>query len=218
MKKSFFCLLPFLLFAIDALVSCEEVEEASEYDNWRERNEAFIDSIRRETGEIYVATEEDVQRVPEGQLFAIRDWQVSTNENAYYIYCKKIKALDDYTTARRPLSTETVSTYYYGTLINGLNFDGNFSGYGATDQGFLDKNDAEKAPTDFDSPAEFDVNGNIISGWSIVLQYMYVGERWMVYIPWQCGYGSSGSSSGSIPGYSALAFDMQLEGVVEDED
>ena len=218
MKKSFFCLLPFLLFAIGALVSCEEVEEASEYDNWRERNEEFIDSIRRETGEIYVATEEDVQRVPEGQLFAIRDWQVSTNENAYYIYCKKIKALDDYTTARRPLSTETVSAYYYGTLINGLNFDGNFSGYGATDQGFLDKNDAEKAPTDFDSPAEFDVNGNIISGWSIVLQYMYVGERWIVYIPWQCGYGSSGSSSGSIPGYSALAFDMQLEGVVEDED
>ena len=218
MKKSFFCLLPFLLLAIGALVSCEEVEEASEYDNWRERNEAFIDSIRRETGEIYVATEEDVQRVPEGQLFAIRDWMTSTNENAYYIYCKKIKALDDYTTARRPLSTETVSAYYYGTLINGLTFDGNFSGYGATDQGFLDKNDAEKAPTDFDSPAEFDVNGNIISGWSIVLQYMYVGERWIVYIPWQCGYGSSGSSSGSIPGYSALAFDMQLEGVVEDED
>ena len=218
MKKSFFCLLPFLLLAIGALVSCEEVEEASEYDNWRERNEAFIDSIRRETGEIYVATEEDVQRVPEGQLFAIRDWQVSTNENAYYIYCKKIKALDDYTTARRPLSTETVDVYYYGTLINGLRFDGNFSGYGAADQGFLDKNDAEKAPTDFDSPAEFDVNGNIISGWSIVLQYMYVGERWIVYIPWQCGYGSSGSSSGSIPGYSALAFDMQLEGVVEDED
>ena len=217
MKKSFFCLLPFLLLAIGALVSCEEVEEASEYDNWRERNEAFIDSIRRETGEIYVATEEDVQRVPEGQLFAIRDWQVSTNENAYYIYCKKIKALDDYTTARRPLSTETVSAYYYGTLINGLNFDGNFSGYWATDQGFLDKNDAEKAPTDFDSPAEFNVNGNIISGWSIVLQYMYVGERWIVYIPWQSGYGSSGSSSGSIPGYSALAFDMQLDGVVEDD-
>lgn len=218
MKKSIFCLLPFLLFVVGAMVSCEEVEEAGEYDNWRERNEAFIDSIRRETGEIYVATEEDVQRVPEGQLFAIRDWQVSTNENAYYIYCKKIKALDDYTNARRPLYTETVSAYYYGTLINGLNFDGNFSGYGATDQGFLDKNDAEKAPTDFDSPAEFDVNGNIISGWSIVLQYMYVGERWIVYIPWQSGYGSSGSSSGSIPGYSALAFDMQLEDVVEDED
>lgn len=217
MKKSFFCLLPFLLLAIGALVSCEEVEEASEYDNWRERNEAFIDSIRRETGEIYVATEEDVQRVPEGQLFAIRDWQVSTNENAYYIYCKKIKALDDYTTARRPLYTETVSAYYCGTFINGLRFDGNFYGYGSTDQGFLDKDDAGKAPTEFDSPAEFAVNG-VASGWTIVLQYMYVGERWMVYIPWQLGYGSSGSSDGNIPGYSALAFDIQLEGVVEDED
>lgn len=216
MKKSFFCLLPFLLFAIGAMVSCEEVEEASEYDNWRERNEAFIDSIRRETGEIYVASEEDVQRMEEGQLFAIRDWQVSTNENAYYIYCKKIRALDDYTNARRPLYTETVDAYYYGTLINGVRFDGNFSGYGAADQGYLDKDDAGKAPTDFDSPAEFAINGSLINGWRIVLQYMYVGERWMVYIPWQCAYGSSGSSS--IPGYSALTFDMQLEGVVEAED
>ena len=46
---------------------------------------------------------------------------------------------------------------------------------------------------------------------------MYVGERWMVYIPWQLGYGSSGSSDGNIPGYSALAFDIQLDGVVEDD-
>ena len=45
---------------------------------------------------------------------------------------------------------------------------------------------------------------------------MYVGERWMVYIPWQSAYGSS--STGSIPGYSALAFDIQLEDVVDDEE
>ena len=35
-----------LLFA-----SCEEVQEASKYDNWQARNEAFIDSIARETGD-----------------------------------------------------------------------------------------------------------------------------------------------------------------------
>ena len=216
MKKSIFCLLPFLLFVVGAMVSCEEVEEAGEYDNWRERNEAFIDSIRRETGEVYVATPDDHHQLEEGQLFAIRDFFSSTNKNDYYIYCKKIKGLDDYTHARRPLFTETASVYYYGTLINGVSFDGNFSGYGAADQGFLDKDDEEKAPTDFDSPNEFAINGSLINGWRIVLQYMYVGERWMVYIPWQSAYGSS--STGSIPGYSALAFDIRLEDVVDDED
>ncbi len=214
MKKSFFYFLPFLLLVMGGFVACEEVEEAGRYDNWQERNEAFIDSLRQETGDNYVVSEEDIQGLEEGELFAIRDVYSSTNQNSYYIYCKKIKKLDSYENARRPFFTESVSAYYYGTLINGDSFDGNFTGYAATDQGFLDKDNADKAPTDFDSPSEFSVTG-VISGWITVLQYMYVGERWMVYIPWQCGYGSSGENS--IPGYSALAFDLQLEGVVEEE-
>lgn len=215
MKKPVFYLLPFLLWAVGMLASCEEVEEASEYDNWRARNEAFIDSISTHVGNNYIGSLEDVQRVEEGEMFAIRDLWTSTNENSYYIYCKKIKKLDDYANARRPLFTESVNVYYYGTLMNGLSFDGNFVGYGATDQGFLDKNDVTKAPTDFDSPAEFSLSGGTISAWMMVLSYMHVGERWMVYIPWQCAYGSSGQ--GSIPGYSALAFDMQLENIVDED-
>ena len=35
------------------LASCEEVQEASKYDNWQSRNEAFIDSIARETGDVH---------------------------------------------------------------------------------------------------------------------------------------------------------------------
>ena len=55
MKKSLL-FLPFLLWLAGAFVSCEEVEEAGKYDNWRERNEAFADSIKWLTGENYVAT------------------------------------------------------------------------------------------------------------------------------------------------------------------
>lgn len=40
MKKSLL-FLPFLLWLAGAFVSCEEVEEAGKYDNWRERNEAL---------------------------------------------------------------------------------------------------------------------------------------------------------------------------------
>ena len=42
---------------------------------------------------------------------------------------------------------------------------------------------------------------------------MREGERWMLYVPWECGYGSSGS--GSIPGYSVLGFDLQVEKVIQ---
>ena len=55
MKKSLL-FLPFLLLLVGAFISCEEVEEAGKYDNWRERGEAFVDSIRRLTGDNYVAS------------------------------------------------------------------------------------------------------------------------------------------------------------------
>ena len=212
-KRTILSLLPLWLAVLGAavLASCEEVEEASIYDNWRTRNEAFIDSIRAEMDpRNYVATEEQLQQLDEGELFAIRDVN-STNKHDYYIFCKKIKKLDDYTNARRPLYTESVSVYYYGTLINGQNFDGNFSGYAATDQGFLDKNDLEKQPdVELDAPVLLDVDDDL-SGRSMVLQYMYIGERWIVYIPWQCGYGMN--ENGYIPGYSTLTFDIQLESI-----
>lgn len=214
MKKSFFYFLPFFLLVMGGFVACEEVEEAGKYDNWQARNEAFIDSLRLETGDNFVATMEEVQQLEEGELFAIKDVYASTNKNSQYIYCKKIKKLDSYENARRPLYTESVTAYYYGTLIAGDKFDGNFNGYSATDQGFLDKKDEAKRPTDFDSPAEFSVSG-VVTGWTTVLTYMYVGERWMIYVPWQLAYGSSGKDA--VPGYSALAFDMQLEGIVDEE-
>lgn len=193
-----------LLFA-----SCEEVQKASKYDNWQARNEAFIDSIARETGGLIIDSEEKAAAVEVGRLFAIAT-TAGTMSGDQYVYCKKITANPD---GRRPLYTESVSAYYYGTLITGDRFDGNFTGYSALDQGTL--NATDKAPTEFDAPSEFSVSG-VIAGWTAALQLMKTGERWMLYIPYQSGYGTSGS--GSILGYSALTFDLDLVEVVEDED
>lgn len=193
-----------LLFA-----SCEEVQEASKYDNWQARNEAFIDSIARETGGLIIDSEEKAAAVEVGRLFAIAT-TAGTMSGDQYVYCKKITANPD---GRRPLYTESVSAYYYGTLITGDRFDGNFTGYSALDQGTL--NATDKAPTEFDAPSEFSVSG-VISGWTAALQLMKTGERWMVYLPYQSAYGTSGS--GSIPGYSALAFDIILDDIVADEE
>ena len=191
------------------LASCEEVQEASKYDNWQARNEAFIDSIARETGGLIIDSEEKAAAVEVGRLFAIAT-TAGTMSGDQYVYCKKITANPD---GRRPLYTESVSAYYYGTLITGDRFDGNFTGYSALDQGTL--NATDKAPTEFDAPSKFSVSG-VISGWTAALQLMKTGERWMLYIPYQSGYGTSGDRN--ILGYSALTFDLDLVEVVEDED
>ena len=100
-RKTLCFLLPLaaLLFA-----SCEEVQEASKYDNWQSRNEAFIDSIARETGGLIIDSEEKAAAVEVGRLFAIAT-TAGTMSGDQYVYCKKITANPD---GRRPLLTETL--------------------------------------------------------------------------------------------------------------
>ncbi len=190
-----------------AFAACEEVEETSIYDNWQTRNETYIDSIASLIGNRYIATEEAVIQVPVGAMFAIRT-EASNTDGEQYVYCKKIT---DNPTGRRPLYTESVSAYYYGTVITGASFDGNFEGYSAIDQQEL--NATDKGPTDFDSPTTFSISG-VVAGWTAALQLMHTGERWMLYVPYQSGYGTS--EHGSIPAYSTLVFDILLEEVVEE--
>ena len=209
MKRLFKTICFVLPLAALLFASCEEVQEPSKYDNWQARNEAYIDSIAGETGKVFVATLEDADRMEPGSLFAIATTS-GTTAGEQYVYCKKITANPE---GRRPLYTETVSAYYYGTLITGDKFDGNFTGYSAIDRQELNAED--KKPTEFDAPAEFAVSG-MITGWTAALQLMRTGERWMLYIPYQSAYGTSGS--GSIPGYSALAFDLILDDIVADDE
>ncbi len=192
-------------------VSCEEVQEASKYDNWQARNEAFIDSLSREPN-VFVSKEEDADRMQVGELFRIKDDLASTTAQEVYIYCKKIVAN---TEGQRPIYTETVSTYYYGTLITGDKFDGTFNGYSAIDQEIPSPPD--KVVTEFDWTADFAIdNSSLRTGWKAALQLMKTGERWMVYLPYQSAYGTSGTEG--IPGYSTLAFDIILDDIVTDED
>jgi FKBP-type peptidyl-prolyl cis-trans isomerase FklB len=52
------------------------------------------------------------------------------------------------------------------------------------------------------------ING-VVTGFGTALMRMHRGDRWRVYIPYQLAYGSSARSS--IPAYSTLIFDLQLE-------
>lgn len=209
MKKTIFLFLPFFLFLAGAFVSCKEVAEEGKYDNWKERNEAYIDSIEIVAKDRYIATEEQVRDMPVGEMFMIQNWFISTDKNPQYIYCKKLIANKE---GRIPIQTESVNVYYYGTMINGDKFDGGFDGYSALDQNI--PNPPGKEPSPFSWNADFGISETgLRTGWKIFLQYMAVGERWLVYLPSDSAYGAEGS--GSIPGYSALVFDVILNNIVE---
>ena len=83
-----------------------------------------------------------------------------------------------------PFYTSKVVVSYKGSLINETVFD-----------------DASNRTV------EFYVNG-VVQGFGIALQNMQVGDKWEIHIPWRLGYGAT--TTGSIPPYSALIFELEL--------
>lgn len=82
-----------------------------------------------------------------------------------------------------------VTCHYKGSLISGKVFD----------------NSWERG-----CPEAFRVN-DLIEGFQMALCKMHAGDHWVVYIPWQKGYGKR--SDADIPGYSTLVFEIQLIGI-----
>lgn len=87
----------------------------------------------------------------------------------------------------KPKLTDTVTTHYHGTLIDGKVFDSSVK------RG---------------QPASFPVNG-VISGWTEALQLMSVGSKWKLFIPSDLAYGERGAGADIGPG-TALVFEVEL--------
>ena len=90
-------------------------------------------------------------------------------------------------TGGMPKSTDTVTTHYRGTLIDGTEFDSSHK------RG---------------QPATFPVSG-VIAGWTEALQLMKVGSKWQLFIPSDIAYGARGAG-GTIGPNAALIFEVEL--------
>ena len=86
-----------------------------------------------------------------------------------------------------PQQTDTVTTHYHGSLIDGTVFDS------SVERG---------------SPAEFPVNG-VIKGWTEALQMMNVGSKWRLFIPSELAYGDQGAGPNIGPNCT-LIFEVEL--------
>ncbi|WP_455592523.1 FKBP-type peptidyl-prolyl cis-trans isomerase [Bacteroides sp.] len=187
-------LLPLLLLAL-VLTSCEETKEASKFDNWRPRNEAFLDSLEQ----VYQDKTDP----------SLKFFVPLTDPNGKIFY--KDITPEKTTLGVTPLYSDSVQVYYRGSYIFGDVFDQNYLGKDGPDPDFDEPLDCYVSPY-VDRPSGWPIT-TVISGWGEVLQHMKVGQRWRVYLPQEYAYGTSGS--GSIPGYSTLIFDMQLQAIME---
>ena len=97
------------------------------------------------------------------------------------------------TSDARPTSSSTVIVRYKGTLINGAVFD-----------------ETEGVSLSVSS---------VVSGFAEGLKLMNAQADYILYIPWQLGYGSDGNDvgegyAGFIPPYSTLIFEIHLTSII----
>jgi FKBP-type peptidyl-prolyl cis-trans isomerase FklB len=90
-------------------------------------------------------------------------------------------------TGPKPSATDSVVCNYKGTLLDNTEFDSSYK------RG---------------QPATFPV-GQVIKGWTEVLQLMPVGSKWEVFVPSELGYGQRGAG-GAIGPNAMLIFEIEL--------
>lgn len=88
---------------------------------------------------------------------------------------------------KAPTAADNVTVHYTGKLVDGTVFDSS-----------VERNE----------PATFEC-GQVIPGWTEALQLMHEGDKWMLFIPSELGYGERGAG-GQIPPYSVLIFEVEL--------
>lgn len=97
-------------------------------------------------------------------------------------------------TGAQPVAEDVVKVHYTGTLIDGTKFDSSF------DRG---------------EPAQFQLN-QVIKGWTIGVQKMKVGAKYMFYIPADLAYGTHVRPGGPIGPNQALIFEVELLDIVKE--
>ena len=99
------------------------------------------------------------------------------------------KVLEQGNGSTSPTVRSIVSVHYRGTLIDGKEFDNSYKR---------------------NYPEAFRLC-DVIDGWQLVLQQLHVGDKWIIYIPYELGYGSKACAG--IPAFSTLIFEVELLGI-----
>lgn len=116
--------------------------------------------------------------------------ELSSQEDVFALPCGiYYKVLESGSGTICPNVRNIVSVHYKGSLIDGRIFDNSY---------------------ERNCPEAFRLC-DVIEGWQLALQRMHVGDKWVIYIPYSMGYGNR--TSGPIPAFSTLIFEVELLGI-----
>lgn len=185
------------------LSSCSETsDDNSEFDNWKERNEAYFQSKYNEAKASASAT-----------TYVLPKWSlndsIATSPDNYII----VQVVEQGSGTECPMYTDSVRVHFRGRTIPtsaspdgyivGSSYEGTF--YEATAL-----------------PRMLSLSGSSTTdGLATALQRMHIGDRWTVCIPYQLAFGTAAYTpssttewlSASIPAYSTLIYDVKLVGI-----
>lgn len=184
--------LAYTIIAFVALVgmsSCSETDDSNhEFSNWEQRNKEYFDNI-------YAAAQSNTSRYK-----IYRKWSLEESKATSASDHIVVEPIVNGTGSGCPLFTDSVKVHYEGRLIPSETYTGGY---------VFDKSWSGEYNLETMTPSTFAVSG-VIDGFTTALMKMHIGDRWRVYIPQELGYGSTAQSSGGIPAYSTLIFDITL--------
>jgi FKBP-type peptidyl-prolyl cis-trans isomerase len=94
----------------------------------------------------------------------------------------------------KPTETDMVKVHYHGTRIDGTVFDS------SVERG---------------EPTQFHLN-RVIRGWTIGVQKMSVGSKYIFYIPSDLGYGANPRPGGPVKPNDVLIFEVELFDIIKE--
>ncbi len=188
------------MMAVFALSSCSEDEETvEEFPNWQETNDqAFADTIA-------YARERIAANDTNWKVFL--SWalenQIANTGSFIPEYGDEnrivVRVIEEGTGSGCPMYTDSVKVHYRGRLLPSTSYS---EGY------VFDESYSGELNEDTALPVTFGVSEQV-DGFTTALMQMHIGDRWMVYMPYNLAYGST--SSTSVPAYSMLRFQIQLK-------
>jgi len=200
-------LLALMLATAPIFFSCSDKDDdkVNEYENWKSRNESYFSSIRTEAksaiNKAKASYGDNWEEHCEWKTYLSYSLSptATTNKSTDSIY---VKIVNSGTGSGCPMGSDSVRVFYYGKLIptvshtNGYMFD--HSGQSSVITKIFDRSTSV--------PASLKVTGTV-RGFATALQQMHIGDRWIIYVPYELGYLTA---KDKIPQYSTLTFEVEL--------
>ena len=206
MRKLFHYLLAIFLI-LPVLTACSEEETPDlDYYNWAQRNTAYftetLSGAKTAVSAAKAAYGIDWEDHCDWRVY--RSYLKSDNSNIASTDSICVKIVERGAGNGCPLYTDSVRVNYIGRTMPTVSYP---------DGRVFDHSGLYSAPEDVFHPDYSTPTGllvsNTVDGFTTALQQMHIGDRWLVYMPAEMGYGASDVNA-VLRGGSTLIFEIQL--------